>query len=467
MIGQFALVAAPAGLLWFISNAGEQVAAVRFLVGLRPRDPRITGIFFVVFGFSMMLTTAVGLVITAGSYFLFYGPLDHPGLFAAATVNTVGCILISNPAWNLETPFTALMAGRELFWIRLAQPIVFIVLAVGLSFVDANVWALVIATIGSWSVSLIHRLIAIRPLVDLRPRSAEIREASALLPEILSFGLRMVPGMLAGGITSEVGVWILGAGRSVAAVGAYSRAWNVIRRFIEANWRVGEMLYPSLISRRDAGDSIGFARASIDTMRYVVVLSLLPAAVGGGGADRVMSVFGPGFSQASTALAILLLIPGLALLQAVQEFILLARERPTTVSIASVLELAAAVIFTVALTPSMGINGPAVGLLVSYVVGVLFQGWLLHGTYGAPLRSFFPARYLAGAVVAYAVAFAVSRLLANAIGGEVIALAAIAIVGTLAYLVTLLLVARPLPRDRERFRSLVDDRLRRRGVVPS
>ncbi|HEX4753922.1 MAG TPA: polysaccharide biosynthesis C-terminal domain-containing protein [Solirubrobacterales bacterium] len=466
VIGQFALVSAPAAVVWFLSNAGEQVASVRLLVGLPRRHPRITGIFFVVFSFSMVLTTVVGLLVLVATYFLLNGPVHHPGLFGAAAVNTLGCIFVSNVAWNLETPFTAFMAGRELFWIRLAQPIVFIIVAAGLSFVETDVWALVIATIASWGFSLLHRAFAIRPFVDLRPRAKEIREATSVLPEILSFGIRIVPGMLATGVAYEVGIWILGASQSISAVGAYSRAWNVIRRFIEVNWRVAEMLFPSLLQRREQEDSVGFARAALDTMRYVLFLALLPAAVGGGGAEPVMAIFGPGFRQAGTAFAILLLAPGLSLLQTVQEIVLLAKERPTAVSIASIGQMLATVILTVVLTPRLGINGPAIGMLAGYAAVIAYQQWSLHGNYGAPVRTFFPARHLLGVVAAYAVAFAVSRLLADAIGSEILALVAIAIVGTLTYLATFLLICRPLPRDRERLRSLIDDHLRRREVAP-
>jgi O-antigen/teichoic acid export membrane protein len=463
VIGEFALVSAPAAVIWFLSNAGEQVASVRLLVGLPRRHPRITGIFFVVFSFSMVLTTVVGLLVLLGTYLLLNGPVDHPGLFPAAAVNTLGCIFVSNVAWNLETPFTAFMAGRELFWIRLAQPLIFLVVSIGLSFDHADVWGLVVATIVSWAFSLVHRVIAIRPFVDLRPRAQEIREAWKVLPEILSFGIRIVPGLLATGIAYEVGIWVLGATQSISAVGAYSRAWNVIRRFTEVNWRVGEMLFPALIKRREQEDSPGFARAALDTMRYVLILALLPAAVGGGGAEHVMAIFGPGFRQAATALTILLLVPGLSLLQTVQQTVLLANDRPSSVSVAAVAQMSVTVIGTIALTPAIGINGPAIALAGGFTVAIVYQQWRLRGHYGAPVRSLFPARHLAGAVGAYAVAFVVSRLLSNAIGAEVLALVAIAVLGTLTYLATFLLIARPLPRDRERLQSMVAERLRRGG----
>jgi O-antigen/teichoic acid export membrane protein len=463
VIGQFALVSAPAAMIWFLSNAGEQMSSVRLLVGLPHRHPRVTGIFFVVFTFSMVLTSTVGLLVLIGSYFLLHGPIDQPGLFGAATVNTLGCIFVSNPAWNLETPFTAFMAGRELFWIRLVQPLSFMLVAVALSFHGTDVWALVIATIASWGFSLIHRLIAIRPFVDLRPRLGEVRAALELLPQILSFGIRIVPGMLATGVAYEIGVWVLGSTQSIAAVGAYNRAWTVIRRFIEVNWRINEMLFPALIHRRKEGMQIAFATAALDTMRYVLIGALLPAAVAGGGAKSVMAIFGPGFSAASTALAILLLAPCLSLLQTIQETILLATERPGRVSMASIGQMIATVVGTLILTPRIGVSGPAVGLLAGFATAIVIQTVVLHGTYGAPVRSLFPLRHAIGPIAAYFAAFAVSRLCSEAIGSVILSLLAIAVAGTATYLVVLAVIARPLARDRERFRTTVLERLRPAG----
>lgn len=455
MIGQFALVSAPAALIWFLSNAGEQVASIRLLVGLPRRHPRITGIFFVVFTFSLALTTVVGLLVLIGTYFLLNGPVDHPGLFGAAAVNTLGCIFVSNPAWNLETPFSAFMAGRELFWIRLVQPIVFLVVSVALSFSTPDVWALVIATIVSWAVSFVHRLFSIRPFVDLRPRRDEIREARKLLPEILSFGIRIVPGTLASGFAYEIGVWVLGATQSVTAVGGYNRAWSVIRRFIEVNWRIAEMLYPSLVHRRSDGDTVGFNTVSLDMMRYVLIGALLPAAVAGGGAESVMDVFGPGFAVASTALAILLLAPGLSLLQTIQETVLIATDRPGRGSIASLGQMIVTVVATLALTPWLGISGPAIALLAGYAVAIGYQSLVLRKTYRGATRSLFPWTHVAGAVTAYVVAFVVSRVCSDAIGPVIPSLLAIGCLGTLAFVGTLALFVRPLGRDRERLGSLL------------
>jgi O-antigen/teichoic acid export membrane protein len=464
VIGEFALVAAPGTMVWALSYAGEQVASVRHLVEYPQRHPRVTGIFFAVFAFSLVLTTVVGVAVLTIAYLLFNGPIDRPDLFAPTVVNTVACVFISTPAANLDTPMSAFMAGRELFWIRLLQAFSFIVLAVGLSFVEADVWALVIATIGSWSVSLAHRLIAVRAFVDLRPQVDELRAGLAELRQILAYGIKLVPRALSMNVSYEIGVWVLGATSSIGAVGAYNRAWTVVYRFTEANWRINEMLFPALVRRRREGDRVGFARASLDTQRYALFLTLLPASFGAGGAEAIMRIFGPGFGRASDALAILLLLPMLSMLQGIQATILFASERPTAPSVATVLQMIVTVVGTFFLTEWLGIVGPAIGLVLGFAVCVLLQSAMLRGTFDASLRSLFPPSHLLGPVVAYAVAFGVGRLCAEQVPGLILSLLAVAVAGAVAYLGVALAIARPLPRDRERIRSLLE-RWPGRGVA--
>jgi O-antigen/teichoic acid export membrane protein len=455
VIGEFALVAAPAAVLWFLSDAGEQTASVRLLVDLPNRHPRVTGIFVAVSCFSLVLTAVVGALVMAGAYLLLNGPIGRPGLVAPAAVNTLGCICISNPAWNLETPLKAFMAGRELFWIRLVQALVFLAVAIFLSFHQADVWALVIATIASWGISLLHRLVVIRPFVDFRPEADHVRAGFALLPEILRYGIKIVPGMLSSGISYEIGIWVLGLKSSVAVVGSYSRAWSIIRRFAEVNWRISEMLFPALIARRSNGDQVGFARASLDTMRYVLLLALLPAAVGGGGAETIMAIFGPGFVDGSGALAILVLVPPLSLLVTAQVTVLLATDRPGASSVVSVLQMLLTVVATFLLTDWLGILGPALALVGGFVFSLGLQGLMLRSTFEVPLRSLFPLSHAVGAMLAYAAGFLVSRLCSELIGGMLPSLLAISVLGSAAYAGVVYLIARPLPRDRERLNSVL------------
>ena len=66
------------------------------------------------------------------------------------------------------------------------------------------------------------RVIIAEDSVLLRGGMARLREGRRELPGIVGFGLRLTPGTIALGLSDEAGTWILGATRSVAAVGAYA-----------------------------------------------------------------------------------------------------------------------------------------------------------------------------------------------------------------------------------------------------
>src|SRR5439155_2442065 len=117
--------------------------------------------------------------------------------------------------------------------------------------------------------------------------------------------LKLTPGGIAAGASSQIGVWVLGAIGTVSAVGAYGRAWLLSNRLLTANTRISEMLLPTLVERDDSRDQVGFERALGESMRYATATLLLPAAAGGGAAVGVMQIFGPGFEQGADALAIL------------------------------------------------------------------------------------------------------------------------------------------------------------------
>ena len=69
---------------------------------------------------------------------------------------------------------------------------------------------------------------------------------------------------------------------SVVSLGAYNRAWTLSRRFVKLNWRLAEMLLSTLVEHHAGGDRDGFDRALVDTLRYVAIAMLLPAAAAGG-----------------------------------------------------------------------------------------------------------------------------------------------------------------------------------------
>jgi O-antigen/teichoic acid export membrane protein len=465
VIGQYALVIAPVGAAWYLSSAREGAAFVRKLAVLEPRAPRCTGLFAAVCTFSIGLTLVVTALVLPVVYALFNGPIDHPSLFVPAAVSLAGYAFVTNTGANLDVVFSAFRAGRELFWIRLHQAAAFIALAIALSFAFDDVWGLVAATLGSSATSLAHRALAVRAFMTFRVPRKEIRQGFRELPELIRFGLKLVPGSLASGVCSEVGTWVLGITASVSALGAYNRAWMLTNRLQEVHWRITEMLFPTLVGRRAGGDVAGFDRVLVDTQRYCGAGLLLPAAAGGGAAASVMALFGPGFERAAPALAILLVVPAITALASTQRAALLAVDRPWTTSAIAGVKMLVTVIASVVLTLWTGITGTAVALLAGAVVEVAWMGALTSRYLDAPLRALWPRRERAALVLAYVAGFAAARAVVSFLPGLAGLLPALG-AGAVAFVLAFLAAGGINERDRARAGALVA-RLRHSSGAPA
>jgi O-antigen/teichoic acid export membrane protein len=274
------------------------------------------------------------------------------------------------------------------------------------------------------------------------------------LPEIIRFGLKITPGSLASGVSDQVGTWTLGAVGSLSAVGAWNRAWALSQRFVELNYRLAEIVFPTLVERHVGEDRGGFDRALVDSQRYVAAGMLLPAAVGGGAAAGVMALFGPGFSSASTALALLLLVPTISTMISIQTDALLAVGRPLATTALAGARMAATVPLTVVLTIEMGVTGAALGVTLGASLQLAVQFGVLRAHLSQPILRLWPIRQLAGLVVAYGAGFGVARVVDSVIAGPlglVLALSA----GALAYPIGLIGVGGMLTRDRRRLERMV------------
>jgi O-antigen/teichoic acid export membrane protein len=458
-IGEYALVMAPVNAVGYLSSARERPAFIRELTKQSPREPRVTALFYAMFSFSAVLTLVVGAIGLAITALVFEGPIDRPGLFVPAAVSVAGYALLTNTGWNLDAVFSAFIAGRDLFWIRLHQAVVFVVIAVAVSAWLDDVWGLVAATLASSATSLVHRLASVRRYMRARVGRAELRSAFRTLPELIVFGLKIVPGSIATGVSNEAGTWVLGAVGSVSSVGAYNRAWVLGRRLIDVNWRLTEMLFPTLVDRRHRDDRAGFDRALVDTVRYCAAGLLLPAAAGGGAATGVMALFGPGFSAASDALALILLIPAFLTVTMVLRSALVAADRPLLTSGIAIVRMVVTVAAIAALTSPMGITGTALGLLAGATAELIWISIVTARQLSAPLTSLWPARQLAALVIATGAGFGAARAVDEALGGVLGTLLALT-AGSIVYCALLLVAGGIGERDRERLRA-VAARLRR------
>jgi O-antigen/teichoic acid export membrane protein len=286
---------------------------------------------------------------------------------------------------------------------------------------------------------------------------------------MIAFGLKIVPGSIANGVSNETGTWVLGVMAPVAAIGAYSRAWMLGRRFVELNWRITEMLFPTLVERRAAGDREGFDRALVDTIRYCTAGMLLPAGAAGGAATSVMALYGPGFGRAADALGLLLLMPALITAAQILRNALFAVDRPGLSSVIALVRMVITVAATVALTSWLGITGAALGLLTGALADIAWMSVAMRSRLASPLTTLWPTRQMAALLTAYAAGFAAARGVDAALPG-LSGLVPALIAGCAAYAAIFMAAGGVTGQDRRRLRralALVRERRRRPATADS
>jgi O-antigen/teichoic acid export membrane protein len=449
IIGEYALVMAAVGALGLLSSIKEQKALIKEITGLPPRHPRVGQLFGAVFSFSWALTAVVAALDAVVCWFVFRGPLHAPELLGPTYASIASYVVITNTNWNIDAIFSAFVAGKQLFWVRLHEVIAFIAIATVAGLAWHSVWALVIATTGAALTSLLHRAWAVRAFVRPRLSLEEYRAGLEVLPELLRFGLKATPGQIAQGASQQSGIWALGVVASTSVVGAYSRALSLPQRLQQASLRITEVLYPTLVGRHSEGDGHGFDRALIDSIRYEVIGLLLIAAALGGAAHSVLGIFGPGFAQAAPALVLLAVFPAMASITVAQTQALWAVNKPGFTSLIAIARLAITICLLILLTPPLGVTGPALSLLAGYLVVIVLSGLVLRPFLKRPVRATWPLGERFALLAAYAAGFAAAHgteRLFPSTAGVVLCLAT----GTLAYAGAFLLFGGLNDRDRHR-----------------
>jgi O-antigen/teichoic acid export membrane protein len=228
------------------------------------------------------------------------------------------------------------------------------------------------------------------------------------------------------------------------------------------NVRINEMLFPTLVERLHSGDRRGFDLALVDTMRYSAATLGLMAAVGGGAAAGVMSLFGPGFGRASSALAIIMAVPVLVTLTMILRNALYALNRPWTTMSAfarMVVTIGAGIPLAIAYGPS----GPAIAICAGLAVDIAITSTVVRRRLETRASALWRPREVGALLLAYGAGFAATRWVYDAwpnLAGLTLGLAA----GTIAYVTVFVILAGSTDRDRDRIRSL-RARLRSRHAV--
>lgn len=451
IIGEYAILLGAMMVVNLLSTLREQEAMIRDIARFDRRDPAITGRFYATLAFSVSMTIVAAALVSVAVWFLLpSGAIDRPGLVWPAIAMVLGYAFLDKIGWNLDILMSAFRAGPELLWSRLVQAITLIAVAIPLGMmVERSIWGLLIATVLAWALALAVRVYYVRRFLKLWVSRAELREGAEALPGYLRFGVKAGGGSFATTLSDTAPVWILAPLAPIAVVGAWSRVELLTARLVDGLWRVSEMLFPTLVERREGGDTEGYERVLVDTVRYVVAGTLLVAATIGGASNGVMAVFGPGFDVAAGALAVMMLAGPLQGISAVQQLTLYSVDRPLATTVAAFVRMGLIIGLGIVFVLAWGVIGIAIAVVVSLAVGTLIQGRQIAPELSGPITRFWPRRSLIATLLAYGAAFATAFLIDRWSDNHWITLAAL-IVGTVVFLAVFVAAGAALPRDRER-----------------
>ncbi len=373
VIGVYALAIAPWQLLASLSTLSEQAALIRRLAVLPPRSAAGSGATFAVLTMSSAITAALAVPVLLLSGVALTGPIGQPGSLAPAVAIVIGYVVLENVSWNLESVLSAYSRGRRLFWCRFTTTASFLALVVLFRGFTDTVWGLIAANLGSFALGAVARIVCVRDLLVLRPGVAAYKQGLAELPDIVRFGLRLLPSQFSVGLTMQAPLWILAGHLSIRDVGAFSRATSLAVRLNEAGYRVNEMLYPDLVRRLHAGDRLGFAHALRRTLGLSLLLLTAAAALLSGASVSVMDVFGDGFGTAAGALIFLSLAHVCFVASSILAAAYNAHGRPLLNSLVSPVRLVVGLALVAVLAPRHGMTAAAAGLSAGYGLEVLVR----------------------------------------------------------------------------------------------
>lgn len=403
-LGTYGLIATLAVYL-LILRAAIGNAAVRAMTSAQTQSDKVTAfstclVAYVATGVITGASIAiVGFAIATG---LLDGELARQAKFGAAGLGAVTAAGLAATI-NLDALRASLLLTRSAA-VEIGAVVAFGALMLGLIAAGADLWLLIAANgsipLISGTLSAASRLrgqlpwrfearsVTRRGLADLAPSAGPVLVIEAA--SVVIYGLDRI---------------VLGVFGSVAAVGRYEgpiRAHNV---FYALNQALGVTALPTAATYRAAGDSAKLRGLAVRGSRYTLALTVPLSVTAMVLAGPALAVWlGDEYRDGGTALAILvsywLLLGQMAV---TPNFLVGAGEAGNvarTVAAIAALNLA----LSVALTPSLGLEGPALGTAISYLVGFPFLLRLALRATGADLGELAREAWLPAYVIGFLLA---------------------------------------------------------------
>ena len=236
-------------------------------------------------------------------------------------------------------------------------------------------------------------------LRDWRPHPARLwRVARGLLPNTASDFL--------GGVYSRLDLYLVGILMGPRAAGIYAMAGQLRTPIKQVRQSFDGLLVP-LVAKTIAARGAAAAGASLaSAARLLLAIQLPVLAVLIAFGEPLLDLFGPGFGQGATALALLAGAEALAASLGLADLLLVYLAPAAGLRMAA-LTFATGLAAVAVLTPIFGISGAAAAMLLATALQALIRRWYL----GARFASSAPFAYAAAPVVAGATALGLMLLL--------------------------------------------------------
>jgi len=312
-----------------------------------------------------VLIAGVGFAIAAT---VLAGELRHQAQLGVAGLGAVTAVGLATTI-NLDAMRAALLLTRSAA-NEIAGLVLFAVLMLTLALSDAPLWTLIAASgaipLFSGSINLVARR-RLRLAFRLRRGGFTRARARLLAPTAGWLLLIEISTLVIYGLDRVV----LGLFGSPSQIGLYEgpvRAHNLIYALVQA---LGVTALPVAAATVAAGDGARLRRLFLDGSRYSSALLVPLAVTAMAMAAPALDVWlGPEFRAGATALTILVsywLVYGTLAL--IPNFLVGAgRARQVGLTVAGIAALN--LVLSLALTPSLGVEGPALGTALAYLVGL-------------------------------------------------------------------------------------------------
>jgi len=394
-LGAFAIASLLTGSFGLVANVRQQGGLVRELTRHEPGSPESRALLWVTLVFSAGLMALLFAPFGALAIVLLNSAFDRPELVGPFLLLAAGFLVLDNTSFNLTAPLAAYRDGRAVWLGRTTQVVATVAAALTCAALDLrSVYAIVGCNVFAAACGVVVRLWSVARLTGLRCSRADLRWAVGRLRAILSFGLRQAPTNYTETAIRYAGTTILGLTVPLAALGAYNRAYQLFERAAAVPVQVSGLYFPTLCAMFVRGDRDGMARVYRLTVRYLVLVLLPGVTWLAVASPAVMALFGPGFEQASAALAVLGFAVVVDTYGRLAGGVSSAANQPGRISIITLIGALTNVGLCLALIPPFGLVGAASATLGGFAVATVVSAVLAARTLHRPVAWMYEPGFL-------------------------------------------------------------------------